>query len=212
VLTESAASWDAKQRELQRLRTLMRFSVLKRENEQLETTVKRADELEAMLVQERRKAREKQYEVERLERQLERALADARGRRTESSELKRLRLLETHCLAIMAAQDRDPQFALSRGAAGSGVAPPQRPTSASTYSTSFLGPSGRPMSAGASSAVITSPRGPTGKAAQPLRSLLPGHLLRPPTRADGEELAAPQPSSPPPPHRQRRRKAAPLVR
>jgi hypothetical protein len=197
TLTESAATWDAKQRELQRLRTLMKFSVLKRENERLESTLQRADELEVALNAEKRKAREKQYEVERLERQLERALADCQARQLMNAELKRLRLLESHVLGIIAAQDRDPQFAAARGAAGSGVTAVsalQRPTSASigraSASTIASGSFAPASSAGA--APGNSPRVSQPPQPKPLRSLLPPHLLRAPTREDGAQLATEQ--------------------
>jgi hypothetical protein len=198
TLTETAATWDAKQRELQRLRTLMKFSVLKRENERLESTLQRADELEVALHAEKRKAREKQYEVERLERQLERSLADCQARQLMNAELKRLRLLESHVLGIIAAQDRDPQFAAARGAAGSGVTAVsalQRPTSASmgraSASTTASG-SFAPATSSAGAAPGNSPRASQPPPSKPLRSLLPPHLLRAPTREDGAQPATEQ--------------------
>jgi hypothetical protein len=185
VLSESTATWDAKQQELQRLRTLMRFSVLKKESDQLQDTLERCDQLEVTASQERRKAREKQYEVERLERQLERALADARVRKTASAELKRLRLLESHCLAIMSAQDRDPVYASAPGASRNAAA------------AALVGASGRPTSATATRPTSASRGGPapapsaqpgsprTGVSApKPLRTLLPAHLLRGMTKND----------------------------
>lgn len=83
-LVSSTQQWDAKQKELSRLRTLMRFSVLKRENERLHAVVERCDELELA--------------KQRLERDVQ-----SMNRNGVSSEMRRLRLLEVHCRALMEA-------------------------------------------------------------------------------------------------------------
>lgn len=79
-MDESTAEWEAKNKELNRLRTLMRFSQLKRDSDKLHETYARVDELESRL----RKYQQASYR-ETLDRQ----------------ELRRLKMLEAHCRAAM---------------------------------------------------------------------------------------------------------------
>jgi hypothetical protein len=78
-LEEGSAHWSEKQKELNRLRVLMRFSQLKRDSDKLQETYKRVDELENLL---RRSHQNDQRSA------------------IDRDDLKRLKLLEIHTAAV----------------------------------------------------------------------------------------------------------------
>ena len=78
-LEEGSAHWNEKQKELNRLRVLMRFSQLKRDSDKLQETYKRVDELENLL---RRSHQSDQRNA------------------IDRDDLKRLKLLEMHVTAV----------------------------------------------------------------------------------------------------------------
>ena len=79
-LEESTTDWDSKMKELNRLRTLMRFSQLKQDSDRLHQANKRIDELESSV-------RRYQMAAQRFDK--------------DRSEYRRLRLLDAHCNALL---------------------------------------------------------------------------------------------------------------
>jgi hypothetical protein len=75
LLDEGSGQWEIKQKELSRLRTLMRFSLLKKDSDQLQAVTDRNAELERLL------ERKQHGDVNR-------------------DDYRRLRLLEAHCTAM----------------------------------------------------------------------------------------------------------------
>ena len=101
-MDETSEEWAQKQRELNRLRILMRFSQLKKDSDKLVDTYRRVDTLEA--------------EVRRLQQRV-------RMDDSLQTDLRRLRLLEAHCLSILENQHRDADPATFSGGLNDGTKP-----------------------------------------------------------------------------------------